>query len=112
MGVFAPPVSAMSRPEVRQDTCAPREECRLLVNALKLAACSAERTLALRFDKCYQRPQDPFSVFRGLLHLPGVVRATDSECIEVRLHMPDGGPFLTFPLVDLNQIAPPPGPLL
>ena len=113
-----------------------REDRRLLVNALKLAACNAERMLALRFDKCYQRPQDAFSVFRGLLQLPGVVRATHSDCIEVHLRRPDsdkvahalemlladinnekarmpvGGPILTFHLIDVNQIAPPTGPLL
>jgi hypothetical protein len=113
-----------------------REDRRLLVTALKLAACNAERMLALRFGKCYQRPQDAFSVFRGLLHLPGVVRVTDSGCIEVQLRRPDSdkvahaleilltdmnnekprmpgdGPLLTFHLTDVNQIAPPTGSLL
>jgi len=113
-----------------------REDRRLLVNALKLAACNAERMLALRFDKFYQRPKDAFSVFRSLLQLPGVVRATDSDGIEVHLRrpdsdkvahalemlladinnekprMPDGGPFLTFHLMGVNQIAPPIGSLL
>jgi hypothetical protein len=113
-----------------------REDRRLLINALKLAACNAERMLALRFDKGYQRPQDVFSVFRGLLHLPGVVRVTDSGCIEVHLRRPDSdkvahalgilladlnnekprmpgdGALLTFHLNDVNQIAPPTGSLL
>jgi hypothetical protein len=112
------------------------EDRRLLVNALKLSACNAERMLALHFDKHYQRPQDVFSVFRGLLQMPGVVRASASGSIEVHLRRPDsdkiahalesfladlnnekprmplGGPLLTFHLLEINQIAPPTGPLL
>src|SRR6516162_147151 len=50
-----------------------REDRRLVVNALKIAAGNAESMLALRFDQPYQRPQDARSVFRALLQLPGHV---------------------------------------
>ena len=66
-----------------------REERRLVVNSLKLAAYNAERMLALRFLKHYRRPQDAFSVFRALLHLPGQVRCLDGQRIEVVLDRPD-----------------------
>ena len=66
-----------------------REERRLMVNSLKLAAYNAERMLALRFLKHYRRPQDALSVFRALLHLPGQVRCLDGDRIEVVLDRPD-----------------------
>jgi hypothetical protein len=66
-----------------------REDRRLVVNSLKLAAYNAERMLALRFLKHYGRTQDAFSVFRTLLHLPGRIRCLDSERIEVVLDRPD-----------------------
>ena len=66
-----------------------REERRLVVNSLKLAAYNAERMLALRFLKHYRRPQDAFSVFRALLHLPGQVHYLDRQRIEVILDRPD-----------------------
>lgn len=113
-----------------------REDRRLLVNALKLAAANAERMLALRFNQFYQNPKDAFSIFRGLLQLPGVVRSTGPDHIEVLLQRPDspkvagalenllielnidqgrmldGGPILTFQVLDVNQTAPPAGSLL
>lgn len=106
-----------------------REDRRLLVNALKLAAANAERMLAIHFDRFYQNPKDAFSVFRGLLQLPGTVRDVGDH-IEVLLQrpdspkvaealgslladlntekprMPDGGPILAFRLLDVNQTAP------
>jgi hypothetical protein len=104
-----------------------REDRRLIINTLKLAAGNAERMLALRFDQSYQRPQDAFSIFRALLHLPGQVTAPGSNRLEVSLHRPDSekvacalenllvdlnreqlrllgnGPILTFCLSDVNR---------
>ena len=107
-----------------------------MINALKLAAANAERMLALHFDRYYQNPKDTFSIFRGLLHLPGVIRAAGPDRIEVQLQRPDApkvaealaaplidlnnqnprmlgsGPILAFRLLDLNQIPPPTDRLL
>jgi len=112
------------------------EDRRLLVNALKLTAANAERMLALQFDRFYQNPKDTFSIFRGLLQLPGVVRSAGPDHLEVLLQRPDspkvaealamllvdlnhkkprmldGGPVLTFHLLDINQTAPSTDPLL
>ena len=113
-----------------------QEDRRLLVNALKLTAANAERMLAVHFDRFYQNPKDAFSIFRGLLQLPGIVRATGPDQIEVLLQRPDspkvaealgslladlnqekprmlnGGPVLAFSLLDVNQNAPATDPLL
>ena len=59
-----------------------REDRRLVVNALKLAAANAERLVALRFRQYYQAPNDVFSIFRGLLHLPGTVQSTEADRLE------------------------------
>jgi hypothetical protein len=107
-----------------------REDRRLLVNALKLAAANAERMLAIHFDRFYQNPKDAFSIFRGLLQLPGVVRAAGSDHLEVLLQRPDspkvaealgslladlntektrtlgGGPILAFRLLGVNPTTP------
>jgi hypothetical protein len=107
-----------------------REDRRLLVNAIKLAACNAERMLALDFNRFYQNPKDAFSIFRGLLQLPGIVLADGPDRLQVLLHRPDsgkvaralellladlnsqtprmldGGPTLAFRLLDVNQIPP------
>ena len=112
------------------------EDRRLLVNALKLTAANAERMLALQFDRFYQNPKDAFSIFRGLLQLPGVVRSAGPDHLEVFLQRPDspkvaealtmllvdlnhqttrmldGGPALSFHLLDVNQTAPSTDPLL
>ena len=101
-----------------------------MITALKLAAANAERMLALHFDRFYHNPKDVFSIFRGLLQLPGVVRAAGPDQVEVLLQRPnspkvaealamllvdlnnekprmlDGGPTLTFHLLDVNQVAP------
>ena len=66
-----------------------REERRIVVNALKLAALNAERLLALRFNQHFKRSKDVFSVFRSLFHLPGVVRRTAQDRLEVELARPD-----------------------
>ena len=86
-----------------------REDRRLLVNALKLAAANAERMLALRFDRVYQCPKDAFSIFRALLHLPGIVRPTGPDHVEVLLQRPDAekvASALETLLVDLNTQRP------
>jgi len=104
-----------------------REDRRLIVNALKIVAANAERMLALRFDQSYQRPQDAFSIFRALLHLPGRVTVPGPDRLEVNLDRPDSekvacalenlvadlnrerprllgnGPILTFCLSDVNK---------
>jgi len=104
-----------------------REDRRLVVNALKIAAGNAESMLALRFDQPYQRPQDARSVFRALLQLPGQVTTAAPDRLEVRLHRRDSekvaraleplladlnreqprllgnGPILTFCLSDVNK---------
>jgi len=82
-----------------------REDRRLVVNSLKLAAYNAERMLALRFLKHYQRAQDALSVFRSLLHLPGRVRRVDGHRLEILLDRPDSGKVanaLDALLVELN----------
>jgi transposase len=112
------------------------EDRRLLVNALKLTAANAERMLALQFDRFYQNSKDAFSIFRGLLQLPGFVRSAGPDHLEVLLQRPDspkvaealamllldlnhqtprmldGGPALTFHLLDVNRTAPSTDPLL
>lgn len=102
------------------------EDRRLLVNALKLVTANAERMLALCFNRVYECPKDAFSIFRGLLHLPGTVRRNGPDRIEVVLERPDSdkvtsalqklltelntqqprmlaaGPVLAFRLADVN----------
>ena len=65
--------------EVGKTRSSLREDRRLVVNALKLAAANAEQLVALRFRQYYQAPNDVFSIFRGLLHLPGTVRSTEAD---------------------------------
>ena len=103
-----------------------REDRRMLVNALKLVTANAERMLALRFNRVYECSKDAFSIFRGLLQLPGIVRALDPDRVEVVLDRPDSekvaealqelltelttqqsrmfgtGPILAFRLSDVN----------
>lgn len=86
-----------------------REDRRLVVNALKIAACNAEKLLVRRFDEAYKQPKDAYSVFRSLLHLPGQVRAAGPDCLEVRLQRPDSEKTalaLETLLGDLNQDSP------
>lgn len=83
-----------------------REDRRLVVNALKLAAYNAERLTALRFNQYYRSSKDVLSVFRALLHLPGTVRPTESDRLEVCLQRPDSPKIahaLENLLGDLNQ---------
>jgi hypothetical protein len=86
-----------------------REDRRLVINALKIAACNAERLLVQRFDETYEQPKDAFSVLRGLLHLPGDIRTTGPGDAEVRLKRPDGAKVaraLDALLADINQNPP------
>lgn len=95
-----------------------REDRRLVINALKIAACNAEKILVRRFDQAYNCPKDAFSVFRALLHLPGHVHASSPHSVEVRLQRPDSEKVaraLDRLLADINQDPPPmlgEGPLL
>ena len=66
-----------------------REDRRLVVNAIKLAAYNSERLLALRFNEYYGRRKDAFSVFRALLQLPGDVQRLSHNRINVKLQRPD-----------------------
>ena len=86
-----------------------REDRRLLVNAVKLAAANAERMLALRFDRVYQCPKDAFSIFRALLHLPGIVRPSGPDHVDVILKRPDSDKVaraLKTLLAELNTQQP------
>jgi hypothetical protein len=100
----------------------------LLVNAFKLVTANAERMLALSFNRVYKCSKDAFSIFRGLLQLPGIVRPIDPDRVEVVLERPDSdkvatalqelltelttqhsrrlgtGPILTFRLADINLL--------
>jgi len=103
-----------------------RQDRHLLVNALKLATANAEKILALRFNRFYECSKDAFSIFRGLLHLPGTVCRSGADRIEVVLDKPNSekvaialqklmtelntqqfrmlatGPILAFRLADVN----------
>ena len=86
-----------------------REDRRLVINALKIAACNAEKLLVHRFDQAYEQPKDAFSVFRSLLQLPGHVRATAPGNFEVHLQRPDSEKVaraLEVLLTDINQNPP------
>ncbi len=86
-----------------------REDRRLVVNALKIAACNAEKLLVRRFDQAYEQPKDAFSVFRSLLQLPGHVRATALGNLDVHLQRPDSEKVaraLEVLLTDINQNPP------
>lgn len=83
-----------------------REDRRLVINALKIAACNAEKLLVRRFDQAYDQPKDAFSVFRSLLHLPGHVHATAPGHLDVLLQRPDSEKVaraLDVLLIDLNR---------
>jgi len=99
-------VSAMAADKTRSLL---REDRRLVVNALKIAALNAEKLLVRRFDETYEQPKDAFSVFRSLLHLPGHVRALGPDSLEVRLDRPDSEKIahaLEELLKDINQDPP------
>jgi transposase-like protein len=86
-----------------------REDRRLVVNALKIAACNAEQLLVRRFDEAYAQPKDAFSVFRALLHLPGHLSALGDDHVAVRLQRPDSEKIaraLEALLAHINQDPP------
>lgn len=86
-----------------------REDRRLLVNTLKIAACNAEKLLVRRFNEVYDQPKDAFSVFRALLHLPGTVQTVTAGQLQVRLQRPDSEKVshaLELLLADINTQAP------
>lgn len=86
-----------------------REDRRLVINALKITACNAEKLLVRRFDQVYEQPKDAFSAFRALLHLPGQLRAAGPNDAEVRLQRPDSEKVaraLEALLADINQDPP------
>jgi hypothetical protein len=86
-----------------------REDHRLVINALKIAACNAEKLLVRRFDRAYEQPKDAFSVFRSLLQLPGHLRATALGNVEVHLQRPHSEKVaraLEVLLTDINQNSP------
>jgi len=60
-----------------------------LVTGVKLATYNAERLLARRFFQHYQDPRDGLTIFRSLLHLPGVLRQEADGTIAVQLQAPD-----------------------
>ena len=61
---------------------------RNVVNAIKIATYNAERRLARHFFRHYKDPRDWLTVFRAVLHLPGVVRR-DGDHVRVTLRPPD-----------------------
>lgn len=86
-----------------------REDRRLLVNTLKIAACNAEKDLVRRFNETYDHPKDAFSVFRSLLHLPGTVSPTQPDQLHVQLQQPDSDKVaqaLQTLLASINRDAP------
>jgi hypothetical protein len=86
-----------------------REDRRLIINALKIAAANAERMLARLFDQSYQRPQDAFSVIRAVPQLPGPVTPTAPDRLEVRLDRPGSEKVARAfqnVLADLNHESP------
>ncbi len=86
-----------------------REDRRLLINTLKIAACNAEKDLVRRFNRAYDHPKDAFSVFRALLHLPGTIRSSGHDQLEIRLERPDSekvASALKTLLADINLDRP------
>ena len=79
----------LSSSELNSKRALLKEDRRLIVNALKLVACNAERVLALQFNRHYQQDKDVFSVFRALFHLSGTVERRSEEVLEVRLQRPE-----------------------
>ncbi len=86
-----------------------KEDRRLLVNTLKLAAHNAERLLAMQFDRHYQQRKDVLSVFRSLFHLSGTLTRRSAKQIEVSLERPSPEKVaraLVALLEEINQESP------
>lgn len=62
---------------------------RNLVNAIKIATYNAERWLGQRFFQHYQDPRDWLTIFRSVLHLPGIVAVDPDGRVRVTLQAPD-----------------------
>ncbi len=85
-----------------------REDQRLVINAVKIAACNVEKVPVRRFDHAYEQQKDAFSVFRSLLQLPDHVCATDAHHVNVHLQRPDSEKVaraLNILLTDVNRLA-------
>jgi hypothetical protein len=81
------PVQSLSR---RSRTCATLKSDRHdLVTSIKLATYNAERLLARRFFRHYQNPRDWLTIFRSLLHLPGMLSQAADGTVSVYLRPPD-----------------------
>ncbi len=86
-----------------------KEDRRLLVTSLKLAAYNAERLLALQFDRHYRQRKDVLSVFRALFHLSGTLTRRCAQRIEVSLERPSPEKVaraLAALLTEINQEHP------
>ena len=86
-----------------------KEDGRLIVNSLKLAAHNAERLLALQFDRHYRQRKDVLSVFRALFHLSGTLTRCSAQRIEVSLERPSPEKVaraLAALLAEINQEYP------
>jgi hypothetical protein len=81
-----PVTSLPRRPQTRATLKSDRHD---LVTGVKLATYNAERLLARRFFRHYQDPRDWLTIFRSLLHLPGMLRQEADGTIAVQLHAPD-----------------------
>jgi len=79
----------ISAPRVNKQRVLLCEDRRRLVNALQLVTANAERMLARCFNRVYECSKDPFSIFRGLLQLLGIIRAMDPGRVNVVLDRPD-----------------------
>lgn len=82
------------------------EDRRLLIQTLKLAAYNAERLLTRDFQRYYGQAKDVFSIFRGLLHLPGMISVRSADHWEVELQAPRPAKVaaaLDLLLEDLNR---------
>lgn len=81
------PVQSLSR---RPHTCATLKSDRHdVVTSIKLATYNAERLLARRFFRHYQNPRDWLTIFRSLLHQPGILSQAADGTVSVRLRPPD-----------------------
>lgn len=86
-----------------------REDRRLLVNTIKIAACNAEKDLVRRFNQAYDQPKDAFSILRALLHLPGTLSSSQPDQLDVQLQRPDSDKVaraLEILLASINQDSP------
>ena len=101
-----PAASLPRRPRTRATLQSDRHD---LVTGIKVATYNAERLLARRFFEHYQDPRDWLTIFRSLLHLPGVLRQDADGTIAVQLQAPDHPRIhraLVAFLADINEQRP------